>query len=127
MCRELKSDNHDLYDALRSVGIGRRNATRLQNLYTLEGHTAWRINEPIGEGELGIATPQASNECIRVMVESNVENRRSTLCLLHPLGQRSRRALCKHLTEEHLSMSASKPSLTLLFTREDLHKQHIVL
>lgn len=127
MPRRISGSDHDLYDALRSMGIGRRNATRLQNLYTLEGHTAWRINEPVGESELGIATPQASNECIRVMVESNVGNKRSTLCLLHPFGQRSRRALCKHLTEEHPSMSASKPSLTLLFTREDLHKQHIVL
>lgn len=127
MPRRIVGNDHDLYKALRQVGVGRRTATRLQNLYTLESHTAWRINEPIGEGELGIATTLASDERVRLMAESNSGNKRSTLCLLHPFGQKTRRTLCRRLTEEHRSMSASKPSLTLFFTREDLHKQHIVL
>lgn len=127
MPRRIVGSDCDLYEALRRVGVRRRTATRLQNLYTIEGHTAWRINEPIGEGELGIATPQASDECVRLMAKSNGSNNLSTLCLLHPLGQKSRRALCKRLIEEHRSMSASKQSFTLLFTRKDLHKQHIVI
>lgn len=128
MPRKLREGDHLLYNTLLDRGVGRRTATRLQNLYLLEGYPAWRIDEPIGEGELGIVTLGASEQTTRQMADCCRELNEATLCIIHPLmGGKHRRRLTKQLIEQHNSMSASKPSLTLLFQREDLHKQHIVL
>lgn len=127
MPRNIKGDDRQLYEALLSAGVKRRTAVRLQNLYTLERHTSWSIDGPVGEGALGVATTRASEQQARAMAESNNRNHHSTLCIIHPAGCTSRRALCRRLTAEHRAMSASKPSFTLLFSRDDLHKQHIVI
>lgn len=127
MPRRIKGTDRRLYDELRRAGVKRRTATRLQNLFTLEQHSAWRINTPAGEGELGIATSSAREDVLRQMAEANNCNSCSTLCMIHPVGGRLRRKICRTLTTEHRAMSASKPSFTLLFTRNDLHKQHIVI
>lgn len=127
MPRSIRGTDRGLYEALRSAGVKRRTAVRLQNLFTLENHSTWSIDGPVGEGVLGIATPRADERCVREMASENNSNHHSTLCIIHPIGNKSRRALCRELTAEHRAMSASKPSFTLLFSRADLHKQHIVI
>lgn len=127
MPRSIRGDERALYKALRSRGVRRRTAVRLQNLYSLEEYTSWRIDGYMGEGTLGIATARASDQCVREMAEDNNRSHYSTLCIIHPVGDRKRRTLCRELTALHRAMSASKPSFTLLFSRDDLHKQHIVI
>lgn len=128
MPRRIVGPDSDLYEALRAAGISRRTAIRMQNLYTVEGHSAWRIDTPASEGELAIATPRATDQEVEAMAVACAQAEGSTLSILHPVGgAKSRRTLCRRLIAGHPSMSASKPSLTLLFQREDLRKQHIVI
>lgn len=128
MPRKIKGADRGLYEALMARGVCRRTAVRMQNLYSLEGFTAWKIDEVAREGELAIATLSASKELTEEMVAACRNHTPSTLCILHPVvGGGKRRALCREILQSHPSMSASKPSLTLLFNRADLHKQHIVI
>ncbi len=114
-----------LYEALRSKGVGRRTATRLHNLYTLEQYDGWAIDNSLGGGVM-VATPKCSTECIATMVQTLGEHG-GVLCILHPIGNYSRRRLCKGLVKAHHSMSAAKVGFTLLFSRPDLRKQHIII
>lgn len=126
MPRRVKGSDTSLYDALRARGVGRRTATRLQNLLTAERFGVWRIDTVAGEGELMIATTECHKEQLRAMAKVLGEQE-GVLCILHPIGSRTRRRLCKELIAEHHSMSASKPAFTLLFARKDIQKQHINL
>lgn len=128
MPRRLQDGDHTLYNTLRELGVGRRTATRLQNLFLLEEYSAWRIDEPIGEGELGIVTLRASEPTAQSIAARCRELPTATVCIIHPMmGGKHRRRLAKELVKQHCSMSASKPSFTLLFQRKDLHKQHITI
>lgn len=128
MPRRIQGADRGLYEALRTHGVRRRTAVRLQNLYTLEGYGAWRIDSPAAEGELAIATPRATDQEVVAMATACAKAEGSTLAILHPIGgSKVRRTLCRRLIAKHPSMSASKLSLTLLFKRADLHKQHIVI
>jgi hypothetical protein len=127
MPRRIKGTDCKLYDKLREVGVGRRTATRLQNLYSLGDYATWSIDTPPAEGAMAIATPRASEELLAQMASHNCQNSNSLLCVIHPWRKPSRRRYCKGLIEQHNSMSASKTTLSLLFRRPDLLKQHIVL
>ncbi len=124
MPRKVVGSDTALYDALRARGVGRRTATRLQNLLSLEGYTAWEIDGMAEAGAMMIATAKCSEEQLRVMAR-RLGEREGVLCILHPIGSHTRRRLCKELIAAHHSMSASKPAFTLLFSRKDLQKQHI--
>lgn len=113
-----------LYEALRARGVGKRTATRLQNLFTLEGYEQWSIDAEAGESGMMIATSECSEERIGEMVAA-LGKRQGVLCLLHPLGSHARLIFCRRIVAAHNSMSASKPTFTLLFARKDLQKQHI--
>jgi hypothetical protein len=128
MPRKVATTDTRLRGELVAVGVGGRTAVRLQNLYTLEGYGAWRIDSPAAEGELAIATPHATDQEVVAMATACAKAEGSTLAILHPIGgSKMRRTLCRRLIAKHPSMSASKLSLTLLFKRADLHKQHIVI
>lgn len=124
MPRRVKGSDTSLYDALRARRVGRRTATRLQNLLTTEGYGVWRIDAVAGEGEMMIATAGCHEEQLRAMARVLGEQE-GVLCILHPIGSRTRRRVCRELIAEHHSMSASKPTFTLLLSRKDLQKQHI--
>lgn len=126
MPHSVKGSDTSLYNALRAQRVGRRTATRLQNLLTTEGYGAWRIDTVAGEGELMIATAECHEEQLRAMARVLWEQE-GVLCILHPIGNCTRRRLCKELIAKHRSMSASKPVFTLLISRKDLQKQHINL
>ena len=127
MPRRIKGTDCELYDKLREVGVGRRTATRLQNLYSLGYYNSWSIDTPPTENVMAIATPRASEEFLAQMAFHNCQNSNSLLCVIHPWRKPSRRRYCKRLIEQHNSMSASKTTLSLLFRRPDLLKQHIIL
>ena len=127
MPRKVKGEGQELYNALRAVGVDRRSAVRLQNLFTLEGYTAWKIDEPAAKGQLAIATLRATTQCVEQMAAECRTTPHSTLCILHPIGSLARRRVCRSLVKGHPSMSASKPAFTLFFSRPDLKKQHIVI
>lgn len=128
MPRRLQDGDHTLYNTLRELRVGRRTATRLQNLFLLEEYSAWRVDGPIGEGELGVVTLGATEQTAERVAAQCRELPTATVCILHPMmGGKHRRRLAKELVKQHCSMSASKPSFTLLFQRKDLHKQHITI
>lgn len=122
--REVVGFDTALYDALRTRGVGRRTATRLQNLLSLEGFAEWSIDCLAEAGAMMIATAECSEEQLRAMVTALGEQE-GVVCILHPIGKCARRKLCRELIATHRSMSASKPTFTLLISRKDLQKQHI--
>ena len=122
MPRHIVGSECTLYDTLRLHKVGRRTATRLQNLYTTEGYAEWRIDEPADPQGLTILTPACTEEKIREIVGGLEQG---TVCVTYPLLGCQRRALCRELVKAHHSMSAEKPRLMLYFARTDLHKQHI--
>lgn len=124
MPRKIKGSDTALYDTLRARGVGRRTATRLQNLLSLEGYTAWSIDSPAEAGAMMIATAECSEKQLRAMATALGEQE-GAVCILHPIGSRTRRKLSGELIAAHHSMSASKPTFTLLLSRKDLQKQHI--
>lgn len=125
MPRGVREGDMALFDALRSIGVGRRTATRLHNLHVVENYKVWGIDECKG-GELMVATPECAEERVVEMMRT-LERDGGALCILHPVGNRPRRELCRRLVAEHNSMSASKVGFTLFFVRHDLRKQHITL
>lgn len=124
MPHRIKGSDTSLYNALRARGVGRRTATRLQNLLTTEDYGAWKVDTVADEGEMMIATAECHDEQLRAMARM-LREQEGILCILHPIVGRTRRRLCKELIAEHRSMSASKPTFTLLISRKDLQKQHI--
>lgn len=126
MPRRVKDGKHALYDALLARGVSRRTATRLQNLFCVEGYRAWRIDEDGEDGELVVLT----SECPQRVVEEvagRLSKREGVVCILRKMTNLQRRALCKSLVESHHSMSAEGPTMLLLFARHDLRKQHIII
>ena len=124
MPRKITGSDRTLYDTLRAQGVGRRTATRLQNLYSLEHYGAWRINEVAkAEGELMIATAECEEQNLVSMAKALGE-RSGMLCIIHTTRNR---ALRKRLVADHRSMSATNCQLTLLLWRKDLRKQHIII
>ena len=122
MPRHVVDSDHSLYDALRLRKVGRRTATRLQNLFTLESYTEWRIDEPSATGGVTVLTPDCTAEKVREIIGGLEEG---AVCAIYPPWGCQRRALCRELTKAHRSMSAEKPQLMLYFARTDLRKQHI--
>ena len=122
MPRHIVDSDCTLYTALRDCKIGHRTATRLQNLYTLEGHTEWRIDELAAAGGLTILTSNCAAEKVREIVGGLEEG---TVCVTYPLLMCPRRTLCRELVKDHRSMSAEKPRMMLYFARTNLRKQHI--
>ena len=122
MPRHIVGSDRSLYNALRHYKIGHRTATRLQNLYSLEGYAEWRIDELATAGGLTILTPNCNAEKIRKIVGRLEEG---TVCVTYPLLGCPRRALCRELIKAHRSMSAERPRMMLYFARTDLRKQHI--
>lgn len=125
MPRGVMEGDTTLFDALRSKGVGRRTATRLHNLHVVENYKVWGIDECKGGG-LMVATPECEESRVGEMIRTLGEQG-GALCVLHPVGNRPRRELCRRLVAEHNSMSASKVGFTLFFSRHDLRKQHITL
>ncbi|MBO7300112.1 MAG: hypothetical protein J6U53_01730 [Tidjanibacter sp.] len=123
MPRHIIGTDYTLYDTLRTHHhIGKRTAIRLQNLYTIEGHSEWRIDELAGAQGLTILTPSCTAEKAREIVGTLKEG---TVCVITPLGDCKRRRLCRRMVADHTSMSAEKPQMMLFFARPDLRKQHI--
>ena len=124
MPRRVVGESCKFYDALLARGVGRRTARRLQNLVNVVGYRGATIDNVQGEGELGVATINCEERTLRAMAE-RVATTEGAVCIITPVGHSTRRTLCKKLIGAHRSMSASKPSFTLLFSRPDLPKQHI--
>ena len=124
MPRKIAGTEHALYDALRAQGICKRTATRLQNLYSLEGYEAWRIDQVAkSEGELMIATAKCEEQIVTSMANALREHE-GTMCIIHsPRNRQLRRSLIA----AHPSMSAANCQMTLLWGRKDLRKQHIII
>ena len=125
MPRGVMEGDTTLFDTLRSKGVDRRTATRLHNLRIVEHYAVWGIDECKGGG-LMVATPECEESRVGEMIRTLGEQG-GALCVLHPVGNRPRRELCRRLVAEHNSMSASKVGFTLFFSRHDLRKQHITL
>lgn len=124
MPRRIVGESHELHDALVTRGVDKRTARRLQNLVSVVGYKGATIDSVQGKGELGVATIRCEESTLRSMA-ARVATEGGALCIITPVGHPSRRAICRELIGAHRSMSASKPSFTLLFGRPDLPKQHI--
>ena len=124
MPRKIAGTEHALYDALRAQGICKHTATRLQNLYSLEGYEAWRVDQTAkAEGELMIATAKCEEQIVASMANALREHE-GAVCIIHSPRNRQLR---KSLITAHPSMSAANCQLTLLWWRKDLRKQHIII
>lgn len=126
MPRKVMGDNA-LYNELRSRGIDKRTAIRLQNYLHHEGFTRWSIGP---EEELSSQLCILPEECPEEMVSQMHQElchhaERATLCLLH--STKSRKRMRDRIVTDHPCMSAEKSRFTLLFLNPSLPKQHIVI
>lgn len=126
MPRKVMGADRTLFNELLAQGIGRRNATRLQNLYTIEHYSEWSIDASAGVGGLTILTPNCEESVVRKIAEGLIE-KEGVVVVLRRITDCKRRTLCKELVMKHHSMSAESPTMLLLFARSDLRKQHIII
>lgn len=127
MPQRVKGGDKALYEALRAKGVGSRAATRAQNLLNAMGYTSWSIDEPNGNDRgLAVATQACEPQTIAAMVEG-LNERSGAVCVIHRLGDKKRRAICKSLIGRHHCLSASKPTMKLYFSQQGVSKQHVVI
>lgn len=123
MKRKLLTNDPRLYEALRQLGVGSRRATQLQNLYTVCSYQNFLINRLDASCDLCLLTESIDDKRTRAMVVDAVQHH-TTVALLSPYAGRERTTLCHQLIEEHTCTSVDHRGYVLLFTHENLPKQH---
>ena len=126
MPREVVGADRRLFDELFSKGVGKRTATRLQNLCTIQHYPTWSVDAMAEEGGLTILTPDCAESVVRDAAEG-LAKQEGVVVVLRSITDRRRRTLCRELVRMHHSMSAERPTMLLLFARHDLRKQHIII
>ena len=117
MCRELKTDNHDLYDALMQHNIPLKRCIQLQNLFAHCNYSTWSIDCPtadVANYDMVIATIGTTPSTLQAMAEVAIKNG-TTLCIIAPAYDRERHTVCKSLVEKHRCTSVDNRGYLLLF------------
>lgn len=117
MCRDLKSDNRSLYEALSSLGIPRRRCIQLQNLLHHCNYTTFEIDpqrEDFGGVDMVIATIEIEPDKFAIMAEKATQSG-STLCIMSPAYDAPRHKMCKTLVAQHRCTSIDNRGYLLLF------------
>lgn len=117
MVSHLVSDEHSLYEALLSRGVGRKRATQLQNLACHCHYERVGIDcavEEFSEYDMVIATTDIPLEQLPAMAHE-AQQQQMTLCVMSPSLNRERDKMCKSLVEEHPSTSVDNRGYLLLF------------
>ena len=128
MPRRVTGSERGLYEALLGRGVSKRTARRLQNLHTLEQYEDWSIDRTQGiEGRVFVVLTEGCDRGGIGAIQRALRERGGVVVVLHEGCCRRQRALRNTLVKEHHSMSAEKRGFTLLFSREDLRKQHIII
>lgn len=117
MCRELKSDDRSLYEALSSLGIPRRRCIQLQNLLHHCNYTTFEIDpqrEDFSGVDMVIATIEVEPDKLATMTEKATQSG-STLCIMAPAYDAPRHKMCKTLVAQHRCTSIDNRGYLLLF------------
>ena len=123
MKRDLITDEPKLYDTLLARGFARKRARQLQNLYTHCGYQNFAIDSLDESCDLCLLTEQTGECETRAMVRE-ASQRQTTIALLSPYEGRERAEFCNRLIEEHPCTSVDKRGFILLFSNDNLPKQH---
>lgn len=124
MRHELIGNDHELYDTLCNCGINERRAIQLQNLYTHCDYKNFGLNHAT-DVELSIATSQTDTETLTALA-AEAQAAGTTLCILNPYADKTRRDCCQQLIMAHPSTSIDNRGYLLLFNGP-LPKQHFKL
>ena len=117
MCRELKCDNHDLYDALIQQNIPQKRCIQLQNLISHCNYSSWSIDCPtadVANYDMVRATINTTPATLQAMTDVAIHNG-TTLCIIAPAYDRERHAVCKALVDRHTCTSVDNRGYLLLF------------
>ena len=117
MCRELKSDNRPLYEALSSLGIPRRRCIQLQNLLHHCNYASFEIDpkrEDFSGVDMVIATIDIESERLAAMAEKATQSG-TTLCIMSPAYDAPRHKACEALVAQHRCTSIDNRGYLLLF------------
>lgn len=117
MCRHLKDESHDLYDALLRLGTSRKRSIQLQNLLSHCGYTNWGIDvaaNAVASLDMAIISTATSPTEFATMAEAATKAG-TTLCILSPAYDRERHTACLRLVENHRCTSVDNRAYLLLF------------
>ena len=117
MCRNLKCDDHPLYDALLELNVPRRRCIQLQNLLTHCHYTTWGIDvalADVAQLDMAIVTTATPPSEFAALAEAATAAG-TTLCILSPMLDRERHSTCKSLVESHRCTSVDNRAYLLLF------------
>lgn len=125
MCSYIKSDKHDLYDALVERGVPKKRAVQLQNLAVHCGYVRWAIDDATAECELLIATDDVVSENLAEFIECSARSG-ATLAILAPYKNRGRDEACRRIVANHGCTTVDNRGYLLIFNNH-LPKQHFRL
>lgn len=128
MCRELKSGDDGLYNALIERGIPKKRSIQLQNLLTHCNYAKWRIDPSQSEVEqydFVIASIDTTPEELFALAEATCQVGK-TLCILSPALDKERHTICQKIVKNHHCTSVDNRGYLLLFNNH-LPKQEFRL
>jgi hypothetical protein len=113
MCRELRSDKHDLHDTLIECQVARRRAVELQNLMHHCHYTSWTVDQ-LTPADLIVATMATTYEHLEEYA-SFARTQGKTLCIISPYNNAERWGVCERIIAEHPSTTVDNRGYLLVF------------
>ena len=123
MKREVISTEPVLMGVLRERGVANRHARELQNLYTHLDYQSFAIDQLTNPCQLCVLTPKLDKESSVKLIERAAQ-RGTTVAVLAPYEGKERQELCQRLVQRHTCTSVDKRGYLLLFSHQNLPKQH---
>lgn len=123
MKNRLAGDETALQDALLRLDVAPRRAMQLQNLCTHCGYETFSIDALDTPCDLCLLTPRLAPAATRELVR-RAALQGTTVALLAPCDGRERTDLCREFVERHGCTSVDNRGYLLLFSDDDLPKQH---
>lgn len=114
MKSKLQTDRTELYERLRSMGISRRRAIQLQNLFVHCGYATFGIDCASERVDMFITTLDTAADSLPQFAEAAAAGR-STLCIMSPYFSAARHRACRRIVDAHPSTSVDNRGYLLLF------------
>lgn len=117
MYSKLKTQCHDLYDALIAIGVNSGRAIELQNLMEHCRYCSFiidRMPQHTEDADMIIATLRTPYHDLAAMAKESTELHR-TLCIMAPAYDKERDLACQAIVEQHPCTSVDNRGYLLLF------------
>jgi hypothetical protein len=127
MPRSLTDTNHrELYDTLRGLGVWRRYARQIQNLYTHCGFSSFRINDRCGGAENCLFVMLPEYAALQSDMDSAWRNGNAVVVMHSHDTYRQARAI-RDLIYKDVCLSIDNRGYTVFFNNDKLPVNHFKL